>query len=69
LWCRLVTYDEGLCSSKAIAFIAAKSNCNSVNLGTISYLVLGIFPQQSILSEQKTPRCFFERLGDNLWIK
>ena len=40
MWCRLVTYDEGLRSYKAIAFIES--------LKTICYCKLDATPQQNV---------------------
>jgi hypothetical protein len=51
-----VTYDEGLCSYKAIAFIES--------VRTISYLKLGATPQKNVLSKSETPRGFSKNLGE-----
>jgi len=59
-----VTYDEGLCSSKAIVFISAKSICNRVNSTLLSYLVLGTIPLQNVLSKQILFRCISKNLGE-----
>jgi hypothetical protein len=53
-----VTYDEGLCSYKAIAFIETV---------TISYLKSGVTPQKNVLVKQKPFRGFSKNLGEKLW--
>jgi hypothetical protein len=55
-WCLPVTYDEGLRSYKAIAFIES--------LTTISYLKLGA-TQQNVFFKQKTFRCFSINFGES----
>jgi hypothetical protein len=57
--CLSVTYDEGLRSYKAIAFIRS----------LIFYLELGATSQPNVLSKQKTFRYISENSGENLWIK
>ena len=70
LWCLPVTYDEGLCSYKAIAFIANKSNQDRISKETISYLELGAtLLQKTVLTKQKTLRYLSKNLGEKLWIK
>jgi hypothetical protein len=64
-----VIYDEGLRSPKAIAFIQSKSSQNRINTETINYLVLGAILQKTVLSKQKTLRCFSKYLGEKNWIK
>jgi len=64
-----VTYDEGLRSFKAIAFIKGKSNPNKSNLKTKSYLILGSILQKTVLSKQNTLSGIYKSLGENLWIK
>ena len=61
-----MVYDEGLHSYKAIAFI--KSNPNFVNPKVKNYLSLGVVPQKTSLSKQKTLRGFSKNLGEKLWI-
>jgi len=46
----LVVHDEGLCSSKAIAFIQSNSTNYTVNLLTFCYLELGAFSLTDALS-------------------
>jgi hypothetical protein len=53
-----VTYDEGLYSYKAIAFIETVTN---------SYLKSGATPQQNVLVKQETPRGFSKKIGEKLW--
>jgi len=64
-----VTYDEGLCSYKAIVFIAAKYNPNCLSIETVSYLQLGVILQKTFLSKQEAFRGFFKTSGVKLWIK
>jgi hypothetical protein len=64
-----VIYDEGLRSPKAIAFIQSKSSQNRISTETINYLILGATLQKTVLSKQKTLRCFSKNLGEKLWIK
>jgi hypothetical protein len=59
LWCLPVTYDEGLRSYKAIAFIES--------LTTISYCKSGATPQQTVLSNKKFLRCISEKLGEKIY--
>ncbi|MCW3984508.1 MAG: hypothetical protein NWE96_11045 [Candidatus Bathyarchaeota archaeon] len=61
-----MTYDEGLRSPKAIAFIAAKRK-NSVNSQTISYLELGATPKQKILAKQTPSRRVSKNLGEIIY--
>jgi len=63
-----VVYDEGLRSYKAIAFIASKSNQDSISKETISYLKLGIpLLQKTVLTKQKTLRCISKNLGEKYY--
>jgi hypothetical protein len=55
-----VTYDEGLRSYKAIAFIES--------ITTICYLELGATPQQNVFTKQITLRDLSKNLGEKLWI-
>ncbi|MCW4001354.1 MAG: hypothetical protein NWE93_14060 [Candidatus Bathyarchaeota archaeon] len=55
-----MTYDEGLRSYKAIAFIESL---------TKSYCKLGAAPQQNVSAKQNQTRLLSKRLGENLWIK
>ena len=56
-----MVHNEGLHSSKAIAFIESLTmNC---------YLELGTPLQEIILSKQTTPRQLSENLGEKLWTK
>jgi len=64
-----VVYDEGLCSYKAIAFIANKSNRSRISSETISYLESGASRQTTILTKQETSRGFSKNLGEKYWIK
>jgi hypothetical protein len=64
-----VTYDEGLRSYKAIAFIAI-SNQNPISTVPFSYLKLGATLPKTVLTKQKTVRYVSKNLGEkNLWIK
>ncbi|MGD6852924.1 MAG: hypothetical protein ACQCN6_12775 [Candidatus Bathyarchaeia archaeon] len=56
-----MTYDEGLRSYKAIAFIES--------LTSICYCKLGATPQQNVSAKQIKIRPFSKCLGENLWIK
>jgi len=60
LWCRLVTYDEGLRSYKAIAFIESLKIC---------YCKLDAPLQPNVSAKQKPFRCISKKLGEKLWIK
>ena len=56
-----MVHNEGLRSSKAIAFIESSTmNC---------YLELGAPLQKAILSKQTNPRQLSENLGEKLWTK
>jgi hypothetical protein len=56
-----VVHNEGLRSSKAIAFIESLTmNC---------YLELGAPLQKAILSKQTKPRQLSENLGEKIWTK
>jgi len=55
-----VTYDEGLRSYKAIAFIESLTFC---------YCKLGATPQPNVSVKQKNVRCISKKLGEKLWIK
>ena len=59
MWCRLVTYDEGLRSYKAIAFIESL---------TKTYCKLGATPQRNVLSKTKTPEYSLNVMVKMLWI-
>jgi len=63
-----VVYDEGLCSYRAIVFIANKCE-NRVNSEMFNYLKLGASRQITILTKQETLRGFYKNLGEKLWIK
>jgi hypothetical protein len=52
LWCPSVVYDEGLRSSKAIAFISSNPPCLSAK--SISYVKLGASRRKPVLTKQKT---------------
>jgi len=69
LRCRSVIKNEGLRSSKAIAFIRSKSGQSRISSETFSYLILGAIFQKTVLSQQKTIRPLSENLGEKLWIK
>jgi hypothetical protein len=62
-----VVHDEGLRSYKAIAFIANKSNQDSISKETISYFELGAPRQITVLTKQKTLRCFSKNLGEKYY--
>jgi hypothetical protein len=62
-----VVYDEGLCSYKAIAFIASKSNQDRISNETISYLELGAPLQKTVLTKQKSLRCISKNLGEKYY--
>jgi hypothetical protein len=61
-----VVNDEGLRSSKAIAFIKSNPKCS--NIKTKNYLILGALLPRTILAKQKTLRSFSKNLGEKLWI-
>jgi len=54
-WCLPVTYDEGLRSYKAIAFIESL---------TICYVKLGATQQPNVLFKQKTFRCISKNFSE-----
>ena len=54
-----MTYDEGLYSYKAIAFIADSR--------PINYLKLAGTPQKNVLSKQKTLRYISKNLGEKYY--
>jgi hypothetical protein len=56
-----VTYDEGLCSYKAIAFIGS--------LTSISYCKSGTIIKQNVSAKTKPFRVLYRSLGEKLWIK
>jgi hypothetical protein len=55
VWCLPVTYDEGLCSYKAIAFIETV---------VVYYCKLGATPKPNVLYKQKPLRCISKSLGE-----
>jgi hypothetical protein len=63
----LVVYDEGLCSSKAIAFIQNSNKQNSIKNQAISYLQLGTILQKTVSNKQK-PTEYPLKIGEKLWI-
>ena len=54
-WCLPVTYDEGLRSYKAIAFIESSKIC---------YVKLGATQQPNVLFKQETFRCISKNFGE-----
>ncbi|MFA5571840.1 MAG: hypothetical protein GX799_04375 [Crenarchaeota archaeon] len=56
-----MTYDEGLRSYKAIAFIES--------LTRFYYCKLGTIPKPNVTANQKTFRQLSKLLGEKLWIK
>lgn len=62
-----MVYDEGLCSYRAIAFIANKSNQDRISSETFSYLELGAPRQTTVLTEQKTLRYLSKNLGEKIY--